>query len=308
MQENDPDQQISCVISDWRLFKNGSNNLWQDIQGYEVLSEISTFHMASLVSLTSEIDSNVHAIRNLLGINITLFKKQHLQLSDGNLKLWDMFADSIEDLCLQSINLVGSQPTGSNWTSENSKNKNISLRTKYLLKRRANWFSFQNSISIKADQCWNYYKNALAYSNPYLLSIEKQFGLSLGDSLENTLVVRRIWLALWFQNDKIRFIGRIMAEEVPEINIYIILKGVDLDDERRTEDTLILKESARVPKDSSPYIASWKKKLENNATVFCNALCIKTSNLPGEGILPEEKSWFLKHSILIDRNIIEYED
>ncbi len=296
--------EIACVICDWRLLKPGSKNIWQEMQGYELLNQISLFHSASLVSLTSEIDTNVHAIRNLLNIKLTLFKKQYLQYSDVD-NAWNIFSDCIEDLCSRAADLVASMPTGTSWTSENSKNKFVSLRTKYLIQRRGNWPSFENSITQEAGKCWNYYCQALSTKNPYLNSIESEYGLTLNENLKNILIVRRLWFGLWFKKDKINFIGRIFSEETPEINIYIILKSIDLDEEKQKPEKKYPVTNNETY-DQTSYIPEWKEKLKNNANAFANTLCIVKSELPSAGLLPEEKNWLKELGIEIGKNANNY--
>ncbi|MEI9808563.1 MAG: response regulator [Bacteroidota bacterium] len=128
LKQQDIMTEIGCIVSDWRLYRGESKYVWQEMQGYETIQQIALFHPASLVCLTSEIDKNVNIVRNFLGSNISFFKKQYLQSSTKYNEVWDVFADTIEDLCMNSMNLVSSQPTGSSWSSENAKTKTFLLK------------------------------------------------------------------------------------------------------------------------------------------------------------------------------------
>lgn len=284
---------IYCVISDWRLYENIDNKIWQEQQGYEILFEISKFHFASLASLTSEIDKNIHNIRNILGLEIFLFKKQRLNMTNPKDNSWNIFIDNIQQLCNKSKELISSLPIVDKWKMRNKGNNQISWQDKYLNVRSSNWINFEMGISKQADQAWSYYIEAINnYDNPNRRSIKEQFGYKIGYSkIDGLLIIRRVWLALWFNKNKIDYLPRIYPNENPIANIYIILNDFNYEELELCSDD-----------------DKWKKNLNLKSRTFLNSLCLKSEDLPHRGMLPEEKSWLIRNNIEVSFNDTEFND
>ena len=282
--------EILCILADWRLYEKSSElGIWQKMQGYELLIAASKFHLASLVSLTSEQDSNVHEIRNYLGIDVFVFKKEYLDFTNLNDSSWLIFSDRLDLLCKKTLRKISEQPTGKKWTKVNERNAGNTLRNKYFSHRSSNWLAFETEISKIADNCFDYFKQVFgSLFDPGIESIKTVFGITIGDDLRSVLITRRIWLALWFRKGEINYIPSLFSTETPSIDIYLILNGEDIGDLGK--------------KDAS----EWKRKLKNKVNTYTNSLCIRIEDLPFRGILPEEKVWLGSKGITIDRNNTDF--
>lgn len=287
----DEGNEIVGILSDWRLY-GPDKRRWQ-VQGYEVLSYAAYNHFIALFSLTSEVDWNVHNVRNLLGLEIQLFKKQHLY-QNGTIQ-WEMIADIITQKCNEIRALIDGTPTGKRWKTDYYDKSRLervriqSLHQKYTVKRNTGWRQFDADVSRVSDELWNYYKVAVGenLNNLTLTGIKDKFGLELkakDPQLEAVLSARRLFLALWFHAASIEQVvirrkkangNRENTEKVldenPLIKIYCIANGTNWE---------LLQEDWDV-------VMSKAKSLAFD-------LCIEPSLLPNKGILPEEKSWLKK--------------
>lgn len=280
---------ITGIISDWRLYSDHKEKTYWQLQGYEVLDYAAKNRLIALFALTSLSDRNVHNIRNTLGVDIHLFKKQHLETADSKVQ-WEMMADVIKQKCDKILNtLVSCKGLGANWTRnseakgksnsgdklngeliENDKkpDKEIfhfsSLRDQYYQQRLENgWQIFEEKISNIAEILCDFYAYIFEKHSTKLDKLAS-FNLELENdykpNLENTLILRRV--VLYFVLDSN------MSKPVDKSNIERISIAIRGEGHNKMGDSV-------------------KKNL-------LNKLCIKESQLPVYGILPEERYWLLK--------------
>ncbi|MEI9808562.1 MAG: hypothetical protein WDO16_12215 [Bacteroidota bacterium] len=98
-----------------------------------------------------------------------------------------------------------------------------------------------------------------------------------------------------------------MPEETPEINIYIILKDIDIDEEKNASESTYDQTAAG---NNSRFVPEWKRKLQNNANALCNVLCIVKTDLPGVMAFYQKKKSGSENTILISKRtlMIYYDD
>lgn len=287
--DEDADNCISAIISDWQLLKPGTDE-HQEMLGFELLDYAAKKGHYALFSLTSTDDSSVCEIDPYLDFDHTLITKDF----HHDEALWRMYIPIIRQKIDRNLALIASLPTGEAWNNDfkldyrNENGKKVafkkyfkSFRQQYVEKRNASdWRSYENGISTLADQLWHYYKKAFDADNLLdLFDLKTQWGIELNRELHNLLLVRRIFLAFWFNKTKLDIGFRVPQKgwvDDPVINIYSVLRRRyfrDLSDERGGVD------------DEKTY-----KDLNNAAKVFVNQLAIEPYRLP-QGVLPEEKAW-----------------
>lgn len=285
MIDEDEDNSITGIVADWRLYQGSEKKYWQQ-QGYEVLEYAAQKRMMALFSLTSLADRNVHNIRNMLGLDIHLFKKSHLQ-GFGNTQ-WELMADTINQKCDEIVELIASQPTGRRWKK---------FREEYIQKRNSGWQNFEHGISTEAERIITYYKEANAGEETRNVYSIGEMGFSLKNDLKNTLIVRRVFLGLYFilakSNRYLQDIippsllgdGDVFETELKHhsIDVHSLLRKDWWDDRSAGVDSVHIEEE-------------WGK-LEQRVKNLRSALCIELSTLPGKGLLPEEKSWLSRQDI-----------
>lgn len=293
--DEDAGNDIAAIISDWQLLKPGTDE-HQEMLGFELLDYASKKGHYALFSLTSTDDSSICEIDPYLGFDHTLITKDF----HHDEALWNMYIPIIRQKIDRNLALIGSLPTGEAWNNDfkldyrNENGKKVafkkyfkSFRQQYIEKRNASdWRSYESSISTMADQLWQYYEKAFdADSRMELFDLKTQWGLELNRELQNMLVIRRLFLAFWFNKTKLDIGFRVPQKgwiEDPVINIYSVLRRRyfdDLSDERGGID------------DEKTY-----KDLNNAAKVFVNQLAIEPNRLP-QGVLPEEKAWLRRKGI-----------
>lgn len=308
----DGTNKIIGIIADWRLYKD-QTEYWQ-LQGYEVLDYAAKNHFTALFALTSLSDYNVHNIRNSLGLDIHLFKKQYLDIPDS----WKMLADTVKQKCDAILEVIASDKNmGEGWTKSEEKNKKgeitasfTSLRDQYLEKRAREWAIFEKQVSDRADILWNYYKNSLdPVKDRSLEDFGKKFGIQFEKSgfplLESVLIIRRIWLALWYSNTLLDL--NVNGKEPAELKVLCVLRNTFFDNLAKSEHLTEAKSKAKSRstkkfngKETEKSIEEdIEDKLIQNSKNLLNKLCVIPSTLP-LGILPEEKNWLLKKEICID--------
>lgn len=283
----DDNNNIVGIISDWRLYKDlATRKYWQPQQGYEILEFASKKQFIALFSLTSEDDRNVHEIRNKLGSDILLFKKQHLT-SKGQ---WELMADVVKQKCVSILEVIASQPTGTSW---------VNLKPEYIRKRMRGWNNYESEISKNANEIFNYYYKSIFENKDErgTQSISDR-GIVLKNNLMNILIIRRVFMGLYFslikRNKYLQEIDRSFLENETDkfdaelkhhaVDIYSILKKDWWDD--------FMNGVSYNERDEK------LKKYSQNYKNFINTtLCIKLTDLPKEGILPEEKRWFKERDI-----------
>ncbi len=320
---------ITGIIADWRLFKDFSKKMYWQLQGYEVLDYAAKKRFIALFSLTSLHDRNVNNIRNALGLEIHLFKKQHLEL-EGKAQ-WEMMADTIRQKCDLITYLIASQPTGMRWETDyydRSRNRIIikPLKIKYIEKRNcSSWKVYEDEVSKKSTDLWDYYNKVLndeTFDISTFESIKAKFGYQIAakePDLKDILIVRRIYLALLLSVEKIHhsfyrilwesIIDRKVTnkrEENPLVNVYCVLNGTNweefnkkfkpVQDKRKGKFTI----NKKGEKEGGMIMTPEEQASEDilaKSKLFANWLCITTKSLPGKGILPEEQNWLLSIGI-----------
>ena len=310
---NDLDNNIIALVADWRLLKyekNKATKFWQDYQGYQILQQASNSHFIALISLTAQNDRNIHQIRNYLGLDIKLFKKEHIY-SDDDVTQWILFAQVIKNECEKIIGIIASQPNGRNWEVLLYKEKYRNIRNQY------DWFSYKIEISKRSNMLWDYYKKAL--KSEYFGSMKnlKDCGLELKNNLTNVLIARRIFYALYFSFEKVRH-DVSLAWDYPEQKIEIFQNSndkvdvgssiIDAFSVLRKEYWIDWNEYALENPDKTNPEAQFKSfnQLKNN---LLSALCIGEKELPqNPRILPEERQWLIKNEIDLSIQISIYDN
>jgi len=295
--DEDITNEIKAVIADWRLFKyvNGvKTDYWQDIQGYSVLEKAAQTHFVALISLTAEYDKNVHQIRNILNLNIQLFKKEHIFVAEGYAQ-WYMFIDIIRDKCNEVDRLIASLPTGIYW----EKYKNEYFWTRSSL----DWNIYEESVSYEADKLWQYYKEGLYLESRYNITKGLNDGILSLNSLKNILVGRRLFFALYYEFERIRNMES-MVDKSAEQKIYD--NGVDKSSSVYDAYSVLRNdrwEDIAERSEDGKAFQNYNQRKNN----FTKELAIKTQELPFSSkknlrILPEEKTWLVKKGVKIKIN------
>ena len=287
--DEDMTNEISAVICDWQLLRPGTNEQ-QEMLGFELLDYASKKGHYALFSLTSTDDTSTREVDMYLDFEHTLITKDF----HHDEALWKMYIPIIQQKIDRTTALIASLPTGEAWTNnfkldyrkENGKKVAYkkyfkSFSQQYVEQRNSTgWHSFENEISSTATQLWHYYEKAFDPDNSSeLFDLKAQWGVELNRELRNVLIVRRLFLAFWFNKTKLDLGFRVPRRgwvEDPVINIYSVLRHryfYALSDERDGVD------------DEKLY-----KDLNNAAKVFVNQLAIEPNRLP-QGVLPEEKAW-----------------
>lgn len=287
--DNDRGNEIAAIICDWQLLEPGTED-HQEMLGFELLDYAARKGHYALFSLTSTDDSSTLEVDQHLWFEHTLITKD-FHHDDA---LWRMYIPVIRQKIERTRAVIASLPSGDAWTSdfklayrkENGKNVAYkqyftSLKEQYIQQRNSeDWHSFEAEVSTTADQLWAYYQKALSPDErPFLFDLKTQWGIELNRELKNVLVIRRLFLAFWFNKAQLDIAFKIPQKgivEDPVINIYSVLRHRyfhELMEDRESPDAL------RAYKD-----------LNNAAKVFANQLAIEPNRLP-QGVLPEEKAW-----------------
>ncbi len=284
--QSDEGNTITGLLCDWRLYKGNAKKYWQK-QGYEVLAYAAQNHYIGLFGITSLSDSNVNTIRNMLGFDVHLFKKEHFIVSTATVQ-WHLMADVIMQKCDGISQLIASEPTGANW---------LKLKSEYILKRNTDWLVFETEIGTEAQRIFSFYKDAMEKQDARNVFSITEMGLVLKGNLKNVLVVRRVFIGIYFLLNKentylqeirpVSLMGN--GEKVDTslrhhgIDAYSILRKDWWDDIHAGAPSVQLQEE-------------WEK-FDQRIKNFRNAICIDISELPRKGILPEEKAWLNQNRI-----------
>ncbi|HEU4638373.1 MAG TPA: hypothetical protein VFS84_05940, partial [Candidatus Binatia bacterium] len=200
-------------------------------------------------------------------IKFTLLKKQNLQSPEQ----WLLFSDLIQAGCITALSTISEMPSSANWY----KNVNgVSYKELYLQKKQSLESTvFFTSVNDKADEIWDYLKQKSQNSFKDIGLLKDLYGLEIPKknlSLFTILVLRLIWLGLWYQ-----------------INGQSIVKG-------RDELKLQLSKVYRII-----CTGNWRGEiLGNNANVELNKLCLTINDIQQKKILPEERGWLVKNGLL----------
>ena len=293
--DEDLGNEIAAVISDWQLLKPGTDE-HQEMLGFELLQYAAQKGHYALFSLTSTDDSSTREVDQFLDFEHTLISKDF----HHDKALWKMYIPIIQQKIDHTTALIASLPTGEAWINNfkldyrKEDGKKVaykkyfkSFAQQYIEQRNSvRWHSFENEISATASQLWQYYAKAFDPDNcPELFDLKTQWGIELNRELRSMLIVRRLFLAFWFNKARLELGFKVPQRgwvEDPVINIYSVLRHRyfnELSDERGGID------------DEKTF-----KDLNNAAKVFANQLAIEPNRLP-QGVLPEEKVWLLSHNI-----------
>lgn len=282
----DETNSIVGLLCDWRLYKIGSTKYWQ-MQGYEVLAYAAQNHFSALFGVTSLSETNVHSIRNMLGFEVHLFKKEQL-LSGETSQKWQMMADLMLQKCDGVVEIIASQPSASSW---------LVLKKEYQHKRQSDWFSFESEISLEASRLFSFFRDAIENDNARNVFSVSEMGISLKGNLKSTLIVRRIFMGLYFLlNKRNLYLQEIrpasLLGDSEKVDTGLRHHGIDAYSILRKDwwdDIQVGTESVRVQ-------TEWDK-FDQRTKNFRNVLCIDISELPKKGLLPEEKAWMNKNGI-----------
>lgn len=284
--KEDGTNQITGIIADWRLYANFKEKTYWQLQGYELLDFAAKNHFIALFTLTSLSDYNVNNIRNALGLDIHLFKKQHLETQDSKVQ-WEMMVDTMRQKCDAIVEIIASQPTGDGWKK---------LQQEYIVKRAVGWSSFENEISQEATRILNYYIDAIKINDERNVYSVSELGVVLKNNLKNILITRRVFMGIYFTLVKAN-------NYLQEVNRRLLGDGSNFDTELKhhTIDThsLLRKDwwdDLSTGLDSTKVEAEWGK-FEQRMKNLRGTLCIELTELPALGILPEEKHWLAKNNI-----------
>lgn len=283
---DDTGNNIIGLLCDWRLYTGNPRKYWQ-IQGYEILDYAAKNRYAALFGITSLADSNVHSIRNMLGFEMHLFKKEHFVGTAADIR-WKVMTDIILQKCDDVARLLASEPSGLAWQK---------LKEEYIARRNTGWLSFENEVSREADSVFLFYKEAIEADNSRNVFSINEMGLSLKNNLKNILIIRRIYLGLYFM--------------LSERNHYLqSIYPVSLLGDGEKTDTGLKHHATDaysiIRKDwwddieagiSSTSVSDEWERYEQRQKNFRNTLCIDISVLPKKGLLPEEKTWMLKNKV-----------
>ncbi len=298
--KNDLKNEIVAVISDWRLFTNSNQNYWQQLQGYEVLEFAAKNGVRGLFALTSQADFVVHHLRNILGINFSLFKKENLQIAEQ----WKLFSDVVYEACNESLEIIANIPDSDNWIKtdraidsieekrilKNHPERNIfiklengkstthvfynSLHEQYLeylhSRNRKKLFDL---VDYKADEVWNYLivlkKSSGSYKGVEILRNKFDIETPKDALLYPVLVLRRIWMALWY---------------------------VTVDESLKLSQEEITKHSKFIY--SIIHNQGFAKFDGNKQSAEQTKLCISIAQVRNRKMLPEEKAWMQRWNLI----------
>jgi CheY-like chemotaxis protein len=267
----DLSNEILAVISDWRLYTDGSRSYWQKYQGYEVLEAASKTGSRALFALTSQADFVVHHIRNALGFKFTLLKKQNLKSPDKSPEQWLLFSDLLHSGCADALSIISEMPGSKNWYKSVN---GVSYKELYLQKKQSlEATAFFASVTNKADEIWDYLKKESRNNFKDIGLLKDLYGLEIPKKNLNlfpVLVLRMIWLGLWYE-----LYGESIEKDRDEINhrlmrVYrIVCTG------------------------------SWRGEiLDNRANVELNKLCLTINDIQQRKILPDERAWLSKNGLV----------
>lgn len=298
MIEQDEINEFQAIICDWRLLKAGTDKQ-QNWQGYEVMEYAASKRFYALFSLTSLDDDSRRIITPYLNFSFTPLTKDFEKGSS----LWRLYIPIINQRIEDNLTIIAGLPTGEGWYKQDkadykkdnqgniqtTKKVFASFHQQYLDKRNDSSFPlWNNEIVDISSRMWKYYQSALSpESDRSLQDISTKWGIELNRDVKNVLIIRRLYLALWYSQSRLEIILKVKSHrdyqiiENPVVNIYSVLRNKHWDD-------LIEGSSAE---------DETFKKLQSAAKAFVSQLALEPKSLP-TGILPEEKAWL--YSIGID--------
>lgn len=309
--KNDDSNEYHALICDWRLFEPGTNKQ-QQWQGYEVMEYAAIKRYYALFSLTSLDEDSRRYISPYISCSYIPLTKDF----EKGQNLWELYVPIINQRIENTLAILAGLPTGEGWNKQDkveykrddkgnkSSLKKIfpSLQEQYLEKRNNLGFNKWNSeITETTNHLWKYYQRSLApESDMSLQDISTKWGIELNRNVRNILIIRRLFLALWYNQSSLQLTVRLKSHgqyqiiENPVLNIYTVLRKKYWND---------------ISGDNADYCDEITyKKLLSAAKAFTSQLAIEPKSLP-IGILPEEKAWLNSVSINIQLgNDVDYYD
>ncbi len=265
----DTSNEILAVITDWRLYLEGSDTYWQTLQGYEILKVASETGFRGLISLTGQPDSLVHQLRNRLGFRFRMFKKESL-LNDAH---WVAMAEVIRESCEEALQVMAAQLDGADHWNRQFVKKNVpqpSLKALYL----ETWHSagrssfFDVEVGIAADEMWSHLE-----ANPKHTLYKFNMKLPVHQSVLLPIMrFRRIYMALWYSAG-IDW-RRTNSQEISELTLDIWRRMF------------------------TPGDLHGRKDAKSSANRAVHFLCLSIDMLKEGRMLPEERQWLIRHGIL----------
>lgn len=296
--DQDEINEYQALICDWRLLKPGTDKQ-QNWQGYEVMEYASSKRFYALFSLTSLDDDSRKIISPYLPYSFTPLTKDFEKGSS----LWRLYIPIINQRIEENLSIIASLPSGDGWNKQDKADYKIdnlgnkqttkkvfaSFHQQYLEKRNSRSFvQWNNEITEFSSLMWQYYQMALTpNSNRSLQDISTKWGIELNRDVKNVLIIRRLYLALWYSQSRLEIILKVKKHcdsqiiENPVVNIYSVLRNKHWDDML----------------DGSSNEEQTFKKLQSAAKAFVSQLALEPKSLP-IGILPEEKAWLYSIGIV----------
>jgi CheY-like chemotaxis protein len=297
-----------ALFCDWRLYE-GDSDQQQDWQGYEVMEYASKNRYYAMFSLTSFDEDSRKYITPYLSFSYTPLSKD---FEKGGL-LWDNYIPIIRQKIQENLRKLSNHPTGEAWRKEErkdykkgvssdlsfSKTRIISLHDQYLEIRNSLAFSkWVDEVNTYSSKIWEYYQRSLSpQRDRSLQGIDNKWGIELSHNIRNVLIIRRLFLALWYKQSDLEITIRLENDstinviENPVINIYSVLRCRYWNNEE-----------IRSNLDSQNHY----NKLNSGAKAFVSKLAIEPRKLPS-GVLPEEQSWLNTIGIdILTGNDIDY--
>lgn len=260
--KKDVSNKIVAIISDWRLYKDDSLTYWQPLQGYEILEYAANNGVRALFALTSQADYVVHHLRNLLGIRFAMFKKDSLRSLDQ----WKLFKDVLHEACVEAIKSRASVLDDSAVWTEVWEKKGVSqktLRQQYIelwnnVQRDSELFK----INTQVEEIWKYLTTE---TSPNFVKAEFEH-ITVSKKVLNlfeVMVLRRIWMALWYNNKPV---GKLSEKSTSDLASLV-------------------------------YSRIFGKPGDGSVNQKTNNLCLKLSNMSGR-MFPEEREWLIQKQLL----------
>lgn len=320
---------IEAIVSDWRLFVDPKAPVearqWQELQGYEVLAHAAGIRHIALFALTSLLDHHVHAIRNVMGLDIWLQRKEHLN-SEG---AWASFRDVVYDACERKLDIIAGQPTGARWSiykgmpepaegvkkkggrrpadgsepgSKQVKYPQRSFKDRYREQRnQVDWVSWEAGITKTADDLWaKHYVPLLnnRWDDLPLRSYKEWCGAEVGSvelELFDLLVYRRIYLALWCN----RHAGSLPMKYYGVVSHLDQNSGEESVTQRKEHpswDITCILSGTRPDEYQPTKTKTSEERLKDAAKAYSYSACFNHTDLAKRtGLLPEERAWLSRH-------------